>query len=204
MGSVIKQCYDEQEESSDEEDEVSPIFGITTAVNLTNDQNNQSVKQIKELLFNKAESSGKDDMVKLLHDSLQGDQHAGLLINERYVNIPAQISSPLFESLYSEIMKASENSAQFNFTSFILISKFYKKEDKQGKAIEEIYSNPEEESFLQHALGFFDYTVKNEADTGFDGSWEEDDSQLIPFRRVMFFNSNVVSDLIAELKSMFT
>lgn len=204
MGSVIKQCYDEQEESSDEEDEVSPIFGITTAINLTNDQNNQSVKQIKEMLLNKAESSGKDDMIKLLHDSLQGDQAAGLLINERYVNIPAQIANPLFENLYSEIMKASEKSSQFNFTSFILISKFYKKEDKQGKLIEEVYSNPEEETFLQHALGFFDYTVKNEADTGFDGSWDEDDSQLIPFRRVMFFNSNVVSNLITELKNMFT
>jgi len=204
VGSVIKQCYDDNEGSSDEDDDANIVLGITTAVNITGHQNLESLAQIKDFLLNKAENNGTGTEIELFKTALNGDNVTGLLINERFVNIPPQISLPLLENLQKELLTAVNKNKPFNFCSFIVISKFYRKEDKQGKFIENLLSNAEEEAFVQHSIASFDYTVKEEADSGLDGAWDEDDLQMIPFRRVILLDAKSLPDIISSIKELLS
>lgn len=200
VGSVIKQCYDDDEEISDDEDP-NVVFGITTIVSLDKSRGIQCIDQIINLLLDKGEKNAEDSALKLFKTTL-GVEKVGLLINERFVNIPAQISLPLFESLQAEVDRAISKNKPFNFSSIILISKFYRKVDTNGKVVEDILSNLEEETFAPYVTASFDYSVESEADSGLDGNWEEDDTQLIPYRRVSLIDAKKLSEIIVALKDL--
>lgn len=60
-------------------------------------QDMECVKQVRSLLVSQCQKCGGDGRFsKVLND---GDHHVGLLVSERYINIPPQISVPMFESL---------------------------------------------------------------------------------------------------------
>lgn len=200
VGSVIKQCYDDDEEISDDEDP-NVVFGITTIVSLDKSRGIQCIDQTINLLLDKGEKNAEDSALKLFKTTL-GVEKVGLLINERFVNIPAQISLPLFESLQAEVDRAISKNKPFNFSSIILISKFYRKVDTNGKVVEDILSNLEEETFAPYVTASFDYSVESEADSGLDGNWEEDDTQLIPYRRVSLIDAKKLSEIIVALKDL--
>ena len=47
----------------------------------------------------------------------------GLIISERIINMPPQISVPLYQTLSNEVRKARAKNLPFNFTHYLLISK---------------------------------------------------------------------------------
>ncbi|XP_063705026.1 protein BCCIP homolog [Culicoides brevitarsis] len=196
IGSVIKQCYDDDEDLSEDEDP-NLIFGITTIVSLENNLTLSCLEQITGFLLEKAENNSDDHILNIFKGALEG-QKAGLLINERFVNIPAQISLPLFESLDAEMNQAISKNKPFDFSSLILISKFYRKVDGNGKLVEDILSNLEEECFAPFIIASFDYSVEKEADSG---NWEEEDLKLIPFRKVSLIDAKKLSDMTKSLKN---
>lgn len=200
VGSVIKQCYDDDDDISDDEDP-NVVFGITTVVSLDNSLGIQCIDQFNSFLLDKGEKNAKDHVLKTFKTTLES-QKVGLLINERFVNIPAQISLPLFESLETELNRAVSKNKPFNFSSIILISKFYRKIDSNGKVVEDILSNLEEEAFAPFVTASFDYSVEKEADSGLDGNWEEDDSELIPFRKVSLIDVKKLPDITASIKEL--
>lgn len=58
----------------------------------------------------------------------------GLLINERFVNIPAKISDPLLSSLMTEIDRMQKKDPSYAFQYFIMICKLHKPKDGKGTA----------------------------------------------------------------------
>uniref|UniRef100_A0A336LRV7 CSON002375 protein n=1 Tax=Culicoides sonorensis TaxID=179676 RepID=A0A336LRV7_CULSO len=196
------ECFDDNDDDAYMSDEDSNIvFGITTVINLDSTNDIQVTQQIKNFLLVKAENNANHDVLLSFKNALQNES-VGLLINERYVNIPPQITLPLFQSLKSEITVAISKKKPFDFKSIILISKFYRKEDSNGKVIEEILTNSEEEVFAPFTIASFDYCVKTEADTGLDGNWEEGDSVLIPYRKVSLINSSKLTNIIDSIKEL--
>uniref|UniRef100_A0A2S2PID7 Protein BCCIP n=1 Tax=Schizaphis graminum TaxID=13262 RepID=A0A2S2PID7_SCHGA len=125
---------------------------------------------------------------KLLSDN---SKQVGLLINERYVNIPPPISVPLFHAIRKELFNLKSKNPLYNFDYLIMISKLYKmKKDKKGKNLEgcEVFwSNAEEEFFDEAADYKFEFCVQNDKGTGLAGNWVESDPEMIPFRRVLIF-----------------
>lgn len=200
VGSVIKQCYEDDEDLSDDEDP-NLVFGVTTVVGLDKSMGIECIDQINNFLLEKGKKNAKDHVVKAFIDALE-NEHVGLLINERFVNIPAQISLPLFESLELELNRAVAKKKPFNFSSIILISKFYRKVDGNGAVVEDILSNLEEEAFGPFVTASFDYSVENEADSGMDGNWEEDDSELVPFRKVSLIDVKKLPEVTAAIKEL--
>jgi hypothetical protein len=76
------------------------VFGITSVVNLTEKQNLECVQQLRKLLLELSSEHATDYTNTLIRSILADDTKSlGLLINERIINIPAQISVPLLESL---------------------------------------------------------------------------------------------------------
>ena len=74
-------------------DSIFTLYDYTFAVF----QDMECVKQVRSLLVSQCQKCGGDGRFsKVLND---GDHHVGLLVSERYINIPPQISVPMFESL---------------------------------------------------------------------------------------------------------
>lgn len=50
----------------------------------------------------------------------------GLVINERFVNIPLKISDPLLTSLGNELQNIKRKDKSYDFEYFLMICKMYK------------------------------------------------------------------------------
>ncbi|XP_076245230.1 protein BCCIP homolog [Calliopsis andreniformis] len=213
VGSVVKQSED-LEGSDDEDSDINDVFGITTVINLSSGQNYPCIQQLRELLKQLASEHANDATNNMIKHVLENDSEPlGLLINERFVNIPAQISVPLLENLVSEIKRANSKRMPFNFSYYVLICKLYKTEDQKiGKKLKHkkkdnleepttIWSNPEEEIFAEEATYSFEFSVEKESDSGLSGTWTEGDDEMVPYRRVLLFESTKLQSIIDKIKN---
>lgn len=203
IGSIIQQSDldDESVSSDDEMDTDNLIFGITTAINLTKNKDTPVVEEIVKYLIARAETNAKDSVVTFLRDILSSPAKCtGLLINERFINIPPQISLPLFENLHKEIKRAASKKMPFDFVYYVMILKMYRRDKKKNKPAEDTYSNQEEEIFLKDAVVDFEFSVQNEKDSGLSGDWLEEDPTLTPYRKVIVFDANKLPDIIESIK----
>lgn len=169
---------------------------------------------MRDLFKQLAQEHATDAANTMVKNVLENDSAAlGLLINERFVNIPAQISVPLLENLISEMRRAVNKDMQFSFSYYILIIKLYKtneenekkkNKNKRKNAVEEpnvIYSNPEEEIFAEEATVSFEFSVEKETDNGLSGAWEEDDYEMVPYRKVLLFEASKLQQIIDKIKT---
>lgn len=126
----------------------------------------------------------------------------GLIINERFINIPSQISVPLMENLVNEVQRAVNKKLPFDFQYLILICKLYKKnKEKNSSGQEEMtFNNPEEEIFSEEADCSFEFSVEKDSDLGLSGKWEEDSDTMIPYRRVLLFEASKLTQIIDKIK----
>ncbi|XP_014203369.1 protein BCCIP homolog [Copidosoma floridanum] len=212
VGSVVTQADDDDENSDDEESTGQEVFGITTVLNISERQNVPCIKQLRDLLRDHAEEHATDATNTMIKSVLENDSAPlGLLINERFINIPAQISVPLLENLLSEVKRAAQKKMPFDFSYYILICKLKKAKEenrKKGKdkrnndeEYDVIWSNPEEEIFAEDAVCSFEFSVETESDNGLTGTWTEDDDELVSYRRVLLFEASKLPEIIRKVKS---
>ncbi|KAI4486937.1 hypothetical protein M0802_012194 [Mischocyttarus mexicanus] len=218
IGSVVKQSDDCEESEEEEEDtDTFDVFGITTVINISDKQNLLCIKQLRDLLIELSSEHATDAAYTMIKHVLENDsQPIGLLINERFINIPAQISVPLFENLISEMKRATSKKMPFDFSYYILICKLYKMEDKRiGKKSKNkkkdnnemptiVWSNPEEEIFADNATISFEFSVEKETDSGLSGAWTETDDEMKPFRRVLLIEASKLQSIINTVKNQIS
>ncbi|XP_077282472.1 protein BCCIP homolog isoform X2 [Temnothorax americanus] len=217
VGSVIKQS-EETDESEDEDNDINDVFGITTVINVSDKQNVLCIQQLRDLLKQLADEHATDAVNTMIKNVLENDSaQLGLLINERFVNIPAKISVPLLENLISELKRATSKNMPFNFSYYILICKLYKTEDKKAgkktknknknagnEPVSILWSNAEEEIFAEEAIVSFEFSVEEEADSGLSGTWTETDDEMIPYRRVLLFEASKLQSIFDKIQNQFS
>lgn len=179
-------------------------------------QNILCIQQLRDLLKQLADEHAADAANTMINNLLGNDaEQLGLLINERFVNIPAKISVLLLEHLISEIERANNRNMPFNFSYYILICKLYKSDDKKiensknkKKNVDNVssvlWSNPEEEIFAEDATVSFEFSIEEEADSGLSGKWTEKDDEMIPYRRVLLFEASKLPLLLQKIKNQFS
>jgi len=196
VGSVLKQSYND---SDDEEEDVEmsderDVFGITTALNLSLQKETPCVQQflslLEELTKKHADAPTQSSVSKIIKET----KKLGFLINERFVNIPAQISVPLLNSLSDEVDRMKKKDPSYDFEYYVMISKLSKTKDS-----EVFYTNDEEELFAKEAEVSFEFNVQNESDTGLGGRWLAEDKQVTPYRKVIIFKANKLKNIIANI-----
>lgn len=206
VGSVLKQAYTDEEEDDEDEEMEDPcqiVFGVTTAVNLSNKQDLSCVQQLQKLVFEKAEKYATDSVIQMFREALQsGTKTTALLLNERFVNIPAAVSVPMFENLLVEIDRARAKGMPYKFDYFLMFVKYYQKTASATKAAEVLYSNDEEEYFIKDSIASFDYSVQKETTTALAGNWLEEDDELQPFRKVLLIETSRLPETINTIKSL--
>lgn len=206
VGSVIKQSWDEEMDDEEEDDMDSDdsnlVFGVTTAINITHRKETECVQQLRTYILEKAEKHATDATLKLLRDILGNEgKPTGFLINERFINIPAQIAVPMLDSLVKEIKRANDKKMPYNFSYFLILLKFHRQASKKQKPTEDLYSNPEEEVFIQDALASFDFSIETEADSGLTGNWQEEDETLTPFRKLVVLDAKKLPEIVDSIQS---
>ncbi|KAJ1679182.1 Mss4p nuclear export [Spiromyces aspiralis] len=87
-----------------------------------------TVKQIRDYLLGKSErfadAKAKQTLARLLDP--KSDKHVGLLINERFVNMPPHIVPPLLRLLFEEMEEAVKKGEPFKFEWYLLLSPVYR------------------------------------------------------------------------------
>ncbi|KPP60048.1 BRCA2 and CDKN1A-interacting protein-like [Scleropages formosus] len=170
------------------------------------------VEQVKELLLSQCEKvcaqSVTEELEKLLNNT---DRPVGLLLCERFINVPPQIALPLYKQLREEIAEAQRtNKPSGKCHYFLMISKTCmaaKKSSskKAGKQEEELmFSNAEEEFFREQSTLKFNYSVQEEADSCLGGRWSFDDVPMKPFRTVMLIPTDRMGTIMEKLKEYLT
>lgn len=177
------------------------IFGITSVLNITAKKDKTCVEQLRSYILQRAEKHATDAVLVHLRDVLSNDARpVGFLINERFINIPAQISVPLLEALHKEIVVAKQKKMKFDFVYFLMIVKFFRKEARKGKPAEDTYTNAEEEVIAAKAVTSFEFSVADECDMGMSGDWLEGDATLTPYRKVLLFDAKQLPQLIDDIR----
>merc|ERR1712111_334528 len=84
----------------------------------------ESVAGIRKFLLEQTAKGGDRQVLQYVTELL--NKNVGFLINERFINIPAQITVPLWETLVTEMRKARDRNLPFDFGHYIMICKLYK------------------------------------------------------------------------------
>ena len=99
----------------------------------------------------------------------------GLLLTERLINAPSEITPPMYGMLMDEIESAVDDKEPYEFTHYLILSKVYheiastlvqedspkQKKSKASKTSKEtFYFHPEDEVLQRHAVasGSYEYT----------------------------------------------
>lgn len=153
---------------------------------------------LKELLEKYAEKAVQDKMNQIMSDE---NKRLGLLINERFLNIPAKIADPLMGSLQTEMDRFAKKDDSYRFDYLIMISKTHRCYGKDKKDEGVSFVNAEEEMFSNAADVSFEFSVDNESDTGVGGFWTADDKQMVPHRRVLLIMASKFQNIVHNVKS---
>ncbi|XP_057340301.1 protein BCCIP homolog isoform X1 [Microplitis mediator] len=216
VGSVVKQEADDDDDDDDNDtSDVGDVFGVTSVINISHgqvsssDTSEECIQQLRSLLKELSSEYATDSVNGMITNILENDSSAlGLIINERFVNIPADISVPLLENLMSDMKRANAKKMAYDFQYYVIISKLSKPKTagkskgkkKNTEDPEELWSNQEEEVFDEESMCKFEFSVAKETDTGLSGAWSEDDDELIPYRRVMIFEASKLPGIIEKIK----
>lgn len=208
IGSVIKQT-DVSEDSDDDVDE-DEVFGFISLLNLTERKGTPCAEQIKALALRgcakSCEKSEVERLDQLLNDSARP---VGLLLSERFVNVPAQIALPMHRQLQKELAEAHKTNKPCGKCHFyLLFSKTFaeagknnsKKNQGSQKKDELMFANAEEEFFYEKAALRFSYSVQEESDSCLGGRWSFDDVPMQPLRTVMLVPCDRMGEVMAALE----
>eukprot|EP00794_Sanderia_malayensis_P005489 gene5489-6174_t len=194
LGSTLKMTDDEE----------GTVYGITTLLDLTKET--EFRQELYKSILQKCKEA-EIDKVKRLEELLSND--LGFLINERFINIPAEVSVPMYTSLQME-MKEAISMKQFNKIDYVLfIAKSVKTNDnsesndmnddkaslkmshgnKRKKTRQKNdmlqFINAEDEIFYKESCFSFSYSVTKSTGFAVSGNWDVSDNTMNTFRTVV-------------------
>ncbi|KAF2750339.1 hypothetical protein M011DRAFT_397034 [Sporormia fimetaria CBS 119925] len=160
----------------------SDPFAFLTALNLSAHKDKPVIQQLAQYVARQASNQG-GDIGRILPSLLEENSTAqvGLVLSERFINMPHQIVPPLYTMLQDEIQEAIKENEPYNFTHYLIMSKAYsevesslptddepRSKKKRGGASEPetFYFHPEDEVLQKHAVGFTNFDYETPVDAG--------------------------------------
>ncbi|NXG31405.1 BCCIP protein, partial [Dromaius novaehollandiae] len=211
IGSTIKQAEVQDDSGGDDDDDEDEVFGFISLLNLTERKGTQCAEQIKELILSRCEKNCEQRVVEQLDKILNDNtKPVGLLLSERFINVPPQIALPMHQQLQKELTDAQKtNKPCGKCHYYLLISKTFteaaksnskRREGKNQQKEELMFANAEEEFFYEKALLKFNYSVQEESDTCLGGRWSFHDVPMKPLRTVMIIPADGINAIMDKLK----
>ncbi|KAI1491668.1 p21-C-terminal region-binding protein-domain-containing protein [Biscogniauxia mediterranea] len=148
-------------------------YAFLTAINLQEHREKKPVVQLLEYINEKAKAN---EALAPIPGLLASGKHVGLVLAERLINMPSEISPPMYGMLIDEVEAAVEDKEPYEFSHYLIISKTYheiestldieERKRKKGKQDATMfYFHPEDEVLQKHAAAYGSYplTKINEA-----------------------------------------
>merc|ERR1712192_30688 len=190
-----------EEDNEDDLDDPNEVYAVSTVISLAEKQK-ESVAGIRKFLLEQTAKGGDRQVLQYVTELL--NHNVGFLINERFINIPAQITVPLWETLVTEMRKARDRNLPFEFGHYIMICKLYKTKTEAPNSQPDqqavVFANPEEELIVAESELCIDYEVDSNEE---DAALGTEGVEMKPWRRIVVFRSDKLEDIIAEVKRSF-
>lgn len=161
----------------------SDPYAFLTVLNMHTHQEKSAIQQLSKYLISRTSSknsSSPQDLVKLLDSS--SDHQIGLILTERFINMPHQTIPPMYTMLLEEIQWANDDKEPYHFTHYLIMSKTFteveskldaeddrpsKKSKKASNGTSEtFYFHPEDEVLQKHAVATWGFEYEREGDEG--------------------------------------
>jgi protein BCP1 len=153
--------------------EDTDAYAFLTALNLHEHREKKAVKDLVQYILEKG--NGNQSLAGLGSVLSSASAQVGLVLTERLINAPSEISPPMYSMLIDELEAAVEDKEPYEFTHYLILSKTYReiasaldqedaprtKKNKAAKGGAEVfYFHPEDEVLQRHALayGTYEYT----------------------------------------------
>ncbi|XP_075259515.1 protein BCCIP homolog isoform X2 [Convolutriloba macropyga] len=211
VGSVLKtnsaevDDEDDESESDDVMDEDDTVYGITTVVNLRQTPSGKE-EGFKQSIINYINHKcNSPEIQTVLNNS---SKTVGLLITERFVNIPPLLAPPMLKCLSKEIESAKQKKMPYNFSHLILVSKSYDVSSQGPNTTDGLppcleFINPEDEIFQQYAQCVASFPVP-EAEDLVGGSWGPKDKAMPQYRTVCLLPMDKFKAAVTQISQTFT
>jgi len=196
----------------------SDPYAFLTVLNMNQHKNVSVIGELSSYVLQK----GKSDAAfhEKLRDLLgnEAKTQTGLILSERLINMPTEVTPPMYKMLLEEIELAIEDREPYEFDYFLVFSKTYteskskldeeedrpKKKGKKAKAASKdvFYFHPEDEVFTRkasHQLSFPYSNVAQEADSRrtFQEFGVTPQGHLILLSKMEFYEA------VSELETMY-
>ncbi|KAI2621268.1 p21-C-terminal region-binding protein-domain-containing protein [Hypoxylon sp. NC1633] len=148
-------------------------YAFLTALNLHEHREKKPIADLTRYISDKAKTN---KALAVIPELLSSGKQVGLVLSERLINMPSEISPPMYTMLIDEIEAAVEDKEPYEFSHYLIISKTYheiestldveerrRKKGKQDTTL--LYFHPEDEVLQKHAAahGSYDFTKMDEA-----------------------------------------
>lgn len=158
-------------------------YAFLTVLNLSTHKDKPVIQQLTQYLSRQATKRG-GDIGQVLPEllKLDNDAQVGLILTERFINMPHEIVPPMYTMLQEEIQWALEEKEPYNFTHYLIVSKTYsevesslrsddqpaskKKKGGSGGEPETFYFHPEDEVLHRHAVAWSNFEHETPVDAG--------------------------------------
>jgi len=197
----------------------SDPYAFLTVLNMHVHQNDPSMKALTQYILEKSKSNpGAEAMLQVLlgPSGLRSENHVGLLLSERLINMPVQVVPPMYRMLTDEIQWANDDNEPYKFTHYILVSRIYRltaeeaaelhakapqsKRHKGGLPTNTggvFPFHPEDEVLEKFASHIFDYSFTSSQPR------EQDSFGLDTGGRVMIIPSEKLPQIVSTLNETF-
>jgi len=195
VGSVVTQSPSDSTDDEDEDDlggTDGEVFGLATIVRL---RDSEVADQIRRHLNQAVLSTDPRGQLARVLNAPEAD--IGLIISERIINMPPQISVPLYQTLSNEVKKAKAKNLPFNFTHYAIISKILTAPDAGQAGI--MYTNAEEEVFVPECDFVLD--MKNNDNESRIVTLSQED--FIETKKLMVFKADNLDKIVGIVKNAF-
>ena len=208
LGNVVYQAANENEEADESTLDDNTIFGVLSLIDLNCEKFKSFSSSLKQFLVKecqKFDKSKKTNKTSKLNE-LFSQKTISYVVNEKFINIPPGISTPMFESLLKDldIMKKQGNGS-FSSDYWLFISRVFDEaaakktsSSKSGSKAEKLYTNPEEEFFEELNEFKFEINLANKMGS----QWDEDQAEVNPGLNVFFVPFEKVSLAVEKFKSL--
>jgi len=205
VGSVVKVVDDEED----------GVYGVLSALSMEQHKEKSCMKELVDVLSSKCKKCAKEQHNKFV--SIMKEKNVGLVMNERFINIPPHISVPLHNSLRDDVSTNIKENSSLDFDYLLLFTKTTldepqdssddeapkaKKAKKDVKEVDDdelVFANYEEEFFHKHAEVSFSFDVTQATGSSVGGNWDLDDQPMKSYRTIMLVPTSKWKDVLSEL-----
>lgn len=156
-------------------------YAFLTVLNLHQHKEKPIIQELTKYIASKSASisSLANTLPQLLQDP---SKQVGLILTERFINMPSEIITPCYTMLQEEIQWALDEKEPYDFTHYLILSKTYQEVDskldveenrpgkKNKKAAqkepETFYFHPEDEKLHEYSLGWGNFDYEKATDEG--------------------------------------